>query len=119
MGEIVGVSGGNSEKRSRVRVVRVMGTTSTHPHSRPARGTFWRGENDSDNPHPGGFQAARLHRRRVEVYIPAVKRHRDLFDIGDILGIYPRDRAVLQAQCASDGHIADRLKCVQARPELT
>jgi hypothetical protein len=55
---------------------------------------------------------------RVEVYIPAVRRHRDLFGIGDVIGVHPRDRAVLLVQCTSDAHVADRLKRVRGRPEL-
>jgi hypothetical protein len=60
-----------------------------------------------------GFTAA-----RVEVYIPAVRQHRDLFGIGDVLGVHPRDRAVLLIQATTDAHVANRLRRVQARPEL-
>jgi hypothetical protein len=49
----------------------------------------------------------------VEVFIPAVQRHRDLFGIGDVLGVHPRHRSVLLVQCTSDPHIGDRLKRVQ------
>jgi hypothetical protein len=55
---------------------------------------------------------------RVEVYLPAVQRHRDLFGIGDVLGVHPRDRSVLLVQCTTAGHVADRLRRVKARPEL-
>ncbi len=54
----------------------------------------------------------------VERWIPQANLKADLFGIGDVLGVHPRDRTVLLVQCTSDGHVADRLKRIQARPEL-
>ena len=52
-------------------------------------------------------------------WLPRVNRHRDLFGIGDVLGIHSRGRAVLLVQCTRDGHVSDRLKRIRARPELS
>jgi hypothetical protein len=54
----------------------------------------------------------------VERWVPHRDIRVDLFGIGDVLGVHPRDRSVLLVQCTSDAHVADRLKRVQARPEL-
>jgi hypothetical protein len=60
-----------------------------------------------------GFLAA-----RVEVYLPAVRRHRDLFGVADVLAVHPRDRQLLLVQATSAPHVPDRLRRVRARPEL-
>jgi hypothetical protein len=53
----------------------------------------------------------------VERWLPRVERKRDLFGIGDVLAIHPRDRLVLLVQATTAEHVADRLARVQARPE--
>jgi hypothetical protein len=53
-----------------------------------------------------------------ERWIPGRNIRVDLFGIGDVLGVHPRDRAVLLVQCTSDAHVGDRLKRVRARPQL-
>ena len=60
-----------------------------------------------------GFLAA-----KVEVFIPAVRRHRDLFGIADCIGVHPGDRRVLLVQCTSAAHVSDRLRRIKGRPEL-
>jgi len=60
-----------------------------------------------------GFTAA-----VVERWVPHRAIRVDLFGIGDVLAVHPRDRAVLLVQCTSDAHVSDRLKRVQGRPEL-
>jgi hypothetical protein len=60
-----------------------------------------------------GFLAA-----TVEIWIPRVNRKRDLFGIGDVLAVHPRDKAVLLVQATTADHVADRLKRVRRRPEL-
>jgi hypothetical protein len=55
---------------------------------------------------------------RVEVYIPAVRRHRDLFGIADVIGIHPGERSMILVQATTAAHVPDRLRRVQARPEL-
>ncbi len=59
-----------------------------------------------------GFLAA-----PVERWIPRIERHVDLFGIGDVLAVHPRERTVLLVQATSAAHVGDRLKRVQARPE--
>jgi hypothetical protein len=55
---------------------------------------------------------------RVEVYLPAVRRHRDLFGVADVLAVHPRERLpVLLVQATTAGHVPDRLRRLQARPE--
>jgi hypothetical protein len=54
----------------------------------------------------------------VETYLPAVRRRRDLYGIGDVLAVHPGERSVLLVQCTSDAHVSDRLRRVRARPEL-
>jgi hypothetical protein len=53
----------------------------------------------------------------VETWIPRIERRRDLFGIADVLAVHPRDKAVLLVQATSAGHVQDRLRRVQARPE--
>jgi hypothetical protein len=53
----------------------------------------------------------------VERWLPRVERKRDLFGVGDILAVHPRDQQVLLVQATSAPHVADRLRRVQARPE--
>jgi hypothetical protein len=60
-----------------------------------------------------GFLAA-----PVERYIVAARRTVDLFGIADVVGIHPRDKAVLFVQCTSLAHVGDRLKRIKRRPEL-
>jgi hypothetical protein len=54
----------------------------------------------------------------VERYIAPVRCKRDLFGIGDVLAVHPEERAVLLVQCTTDSHVSDRLKRIQAQPEL-
>lgn len=54
----------------------------------------------------------------VEAWIPKVNKRRDLWGIADVLALHPRDKAVLLVQCTSDSHVPDRLRRIQARPEL-
>jgi hypothetical protein len=60
-----------------------------------------------------GFLAA-----PVERYLIDAKRTVDLFGIADVVGIHPRDKAVLFVQCTSLAHVGDRLKRIKGRPEL-
>ena len=61
-----------------------------------------------------GFLAA-----PVERWIVQVQRKVDLFGIGDVLAVHPRDRQFLIVQATSIAHVGDRLKRCQARPELS
>lgn len=54
----------------------------------------------------------------VERYIAAVRRSRDLWGIGDVLAVHPRDRLFLLVQATSLPHVGDRLKRIQGRAEL-
>lgn len=54
----------------------------------------------------------------VERWLPRIERKADLFGIGDVLAIHPRDKAFLLVQCTSGAHVPDRLRRIQARPEL-
>src|SRR5262249_17726219 len=76
---------------------------------------------------PGMSPTARslLHLRRlgflaapVEVYLHQIRRRRDLFGIGDVLAVHPRDKLVLLVQCTSRAHVSDRLTRIRQRPEL-
>jgi hypothetical protein len=54
----------------------------------------------------------------VEGWIPHLNKRRDLFTIGDVLAIHPRDKSVLMVQVTSLDHVGDRLKRCRHRPEL-
>jgi hypothetical protein len=54
----------------------------------------------------------------VERWLPRVERKADLFGIGDVLAVHPRDRQLLLVQCTSAAHVPDRVRRVQGRPEL-
>ncbi len=54
----------------------------------------------------------------VERWLPHVRRKRDLFGIGDVLAVHPRDRLVLLVQATTGAHVADRLARIQRRAEL-
>lgn len=54
----------------------------------------------------------------VERFIPAVRRKRDLFGVGDVLAFHVRDRHALIVQCTSLAHVGDRLARIKARAEL-
>jgi hypothetical protein len=60
-----------------------------------------------------GFTAAVVERR-----IPGCFTTRDLFGIGDILGVHPGERVVLLIQTTTRDHLADRLRRVRAEPAL-
>jgi hypothetical protein len=54
----------------------------------------------------------------VERWIAQAGKKIDLFGIGDVLAVHPRERSVLLVQCTSDDDVSDRLMRVKARPEL-
>jgi hypothetical protein len=54
----------------------------------------------------------------VERRIPGCFTTRDLFGIGDILGVHPDERIILLVQTTSRDHLADRLRRVRACPAL-
>lgn len=55
----------------------------------------------------------------VEQWIPKIERRRDLFGIGDVLGIHSHRRpAFLLVQCTSIDHVGDRLTKAKSRPAL-
>jgi hypothetical protein len=65
----------------------------------------------------------RLHRRGftagvVERFIVATGIQRDLFGVGNVPSVHPRDRVFLLVQCTSAGHVAHRAAKAGARPEL-
>lgn len=53
-----------------------------------------------------------------ERWLPEPGLKRDLFGVADIAACHPRDRLWLLVQATSYAHVADRLRRVQARPEL-
>jgi hypothetical protein len=55
----------------------------------------------------------------VERWVPGRNIRVDLFGLADVLGVHPHDKRVLLVQCTSAAHVGDRLRRVQARPELT
>src|SRR5262245_14485357 len=61
-----------------------------------------------------GFLAA-----PVERWIPQVQKKRDLFGVGDVLAVHPRERTFLLVQATSIVHVGDRLKRCRTRPELS
>jgi hypothetical protein len=54
----------------------------------------------------------------VERWLPRVRRRLDLFGVGDVLAVHPRERVILLVQATSRAHVSDRLKRARARPEL-
>ena len=53
----------------------------------------------------------------VERWLPRIEKKTDLFGIGDVLAVHPRDKTVLLVQCTTAAHVPDRLRRVQGRPE--
>src|SRR5262245_20122745 len=54
----------------------------------------------------------------TERFIAQARKKIDLFGIADILAVHPRERSVLLVQCTTAAHVGDRLRRIQARPEL-
>jgi hypothetical protein len=54
----------------------------------------------------------------VERWIAQVGKKRDLFGVGDLLAVHPKDKVFLLVQVTSLPHVGDRLKRCRARPEL-
>jgi hypothetical protein len=54
----------------------------------------------------------------VERWLPRVGRKADLWGIGDILAVHLRERQVLLVQVTTAAHVPDRLRRIQARPEM-
>ena len=60
-----------------------------------------------------GYLAAPVERR-----IAQAGKKLDLFGVGDVLAVHPRDRVFLMVQATSLPHVGDRLERCRARPEL-
>jgi hypothetical protein len=54
----------------------------------------------------------------VERFIAPANIKRDVFGIGDVLAVHPRDKVFLLVQATTAGHVAHRAAKVKARPEL-
>jgi hypothetical protein len=54
----------------------------------------------------------------VERFIVQVQRKIDLFGVGDVLAVHPRDKVFLLVQSTTAAHVADRLARCWQRSEL-
>jgi hypothetical protein len=54
----------------------------------------------------------------AERWLPHANVRRDLFGIGDVVGIDRRQPGLLLVQCTTRAHVADRLAKAKGRPEL-
>jgi hypothetical protein len=54
----------------------------------------------------------------AERFIPHVNRKRDLLGFADVVAVRRGEPGVLAVQATTRGHVADRLRRCQARPEL-
>jgi hypothetical protein len=53
-----------------------------------------------------------------ERWLAHINRKRDLFGVADLVAIHPRDKLVMLIQATTAAHVPDRLRRIQARPEL-
>jgi hypothetical protein len=55
----------------------------------------------------------------VERWLPRVNVRRDLFHVGDVLGVHPTRREILLVQATSLGNISTRITKAKSQPELS